>query len=486
MVAELGMERLPDDPDYKLRVTIRTDGIKVSHVSCKVYLPKAKTDPVVLVFSPTRQQANLLVPVFECSIEGHLRDLAGVRTHIRATKVYLHGPSTKYWGRAQWEVRLEGAPTDLSVVRSYPGQATELKNKVVGTFWLTRSLMLEPYKMIEHLGTGEVRVQTVRQVSFKLQADLQLNFDTHYQHTKNEAGHDVTFPELVAVFERPAQRRGSSKVGDNLLQYVDDFLRIVSFAERQQCVCVGWEAADKRGIEAYFRRNIAIPSPRKEHSLNDVLIDIKDFQEFAQTTYDRFVADPSPLVRQALTYALYREDQAVENSFMTLYAAIETLLLHYRRANGLENALDRDAWESVARNLKQCLRTDPRLSADRSVRQLMYEKLPELNRVSFGTAFRKFCDHNAIDLGDLWPVGKDPSGISLSDIRNKLVHGEHFIPPQIIPLIVALQHLRWVVERMILAFFGWPVARSTVRSQFLAANMTSYQNWREHQRSFSA
>jgi len=475
---------MADDPDYKLNVTIRASGLEVPRVPCRVYLPKAKPGAVVLAFYPTRQQANKLASVFECSVEGNVRDLAGLQTKVRAHRVYLHGTSTKYWGTAQWEVSLKGEPSDLRVVQTYPPRAA-LKGRVVGAFWLTPSLMLAPSKMIERSVTGDVKVQTVRQVTFRLQSGVQLTFDTHYQYTKGEAGQSVTFPELVGTFEHRPQLKGRSKVSDSFLQQVDDFLRVVSFGERQRCACVGWDAADTCGVERHFRRDISIPAVRKDQSLNDAVIDIKDFQEFAQITYDRLAAETSPLVRQALAYALYREDRTVENSFMTAYAAIETLFLHHRRANGWETILNREAWQSVVRGLKQCLRSNPWLSTDRVARGLIYEKLPELNRVSFGRVFESFCQRYGIDVRDLWPVARDSSGITLSDIRNRLVHGEHFNPPQLVALIVALQHLRWIAERMILGFFGWPVARSNVSGRSLASNTRGYRNWREHQSSFS-
>lgn len=479
------METPLRNPDYNLRVRIQGDGLDVRRVPCRVYLPERAPGRVVLRFSPNRRQAQQLVPIFECAVEGASTDLAGVRTQVQARRVYLQGLVSTHWGAQIEETTLEGEPTDLKVMQGFPTRIDTLRGKTAGSFWLTPSLLLTPSKIVERSYTGEVKVQTVRRFQFPLLKGLQLSFDTHFRSTKNEAGDVVTFSELVGEFELLGERQAIQKVDDVTLHALDDFLLIVSFAERWRCACVGWDAADSRGRTRYFRRDISTPPPPEEHTLNNTLVDIADFEQFVRSAHARFTAELNPLVRQALQYAIYREGRTLEHSFLTLYAALETLLLYFRHVHQLHRVLDPRAWDSVAKSLRSTLKTDPNLVRNKDARRLIYEKLPELNRVSFGTVFRRFCEEYKVDLRDLWPVLRGSSGVSLSDIRNRLVHGEHFSPTQMVPLIVADQHLRWVVERMILRFLGWPIVRSKVNGDFLARNMRSYQGWDEHRKALS-
>lgn len=467
-----------------MKVKVRGNGLTVPAVPCQVFLPERAEGRVALRFQPNKRQVDLLPLIFECSIEGATMDLAGTRTEIRATKVYLHAITTKRSGKKAVEYSAEAEPVDLKVVAAFRSRIENLKGKTSGVFWLTPSLLLTPAKTIEHSYSGNVRVQTVHQLRFPLRGGPEMVFDTHFKHTRNEAGEVITFSELVAELEVPVERRGLRAIEGPILNALDDFLLITSFAERWRCACVGWVATNSRNVTTLYRRDISIPEHSKEHTLNDTLIDIADFLEFANVAYASVVAGSNPLLRQAVQYAVYRRDRTLEHSFLTLFEALETLLLHFRRLRGLEFILEENRWEAVSKSIKSAIKAHPDLVQDKDARKLLYEKLPELNRVSFGTVFQRFCETYGVDLRDLWPVVGDSSGISLSDIRNKLVHGEHFPQAHLVPLIMAENHLRWVVERVILGFLGWPVDRSQVSSSSLTG-MNSYLHWHESRRILS-
>jgi hypothetical protein len=139
---------------------------------------------------------------------------------------------------------------------------------------------------------------------------------------------------------------------------------------------------------------------------------------------------------------------------------------------------DKDVWKNLEADLRMWLKGHPRLKDDKSKRTLLYENLPALTRVSFRTAFQKFCEFYSVNLDDLWPVVGSADGWSLKDIRNKLVHGEYFNRQQLRALLSASEHLRWTVERMILAILGWDLSRSAVSPDNLCKR-NQYKYWRE-------
>jgi hypothetical protein len=82
---------------------------------------------------------------------------------------------------------------------------------------------------------------------------------------------------------------------------------------------------------------------------------------------------------------------------------------------------------------------------------------------------------------DLWPIVGSARGLSLAEVRNRLLHGVVLTPAQEEALFKALIHLRWCVERMILAFLEWPLEQSLV-GRFLG-HMATYNSWKKAQES---
>jgi len=73
-----------------------------------------------------------------------------------------------------------------------------------------------------------------------------------------------------------------------------------------------------------------------------------------------------------------------------------------------------------------------------------------------------FCEHYSVKLDDLWSVLDYNGGISLSQIRNKLVHGEHYENKHYGAILCAKQHLKWTIERMILGILNWSIDKSEI------------------------
>ncbi len=97
----------------------------------------------------------------------------------------------------------------------------------------------------------------------------------------------------------------------------------------------------------------------------------------------------------------------------------------------------------------------------------MYSKLDELNRVSLREAFDLFCKNYSVNLTDLWPVFKKNGQVGLADIRNRIIHGDPFHHDMMYPLIIANEHLRYVLERVLLQFLHWGIQETKVNPAYL-------------------
>ncbi|MCA1613831.1 MAG: hypothetical protein LC800_06715 [Acidobacteria bacterium] len=184
------------------------------------------------------------------------------------------------------------------------------------------------------------------------------------------------------------------------------------------------------------------------------------------------------VLERAIAVALQSADAPLELSFIGLFAALESVLTFFRRQGDYE-ILPAEEFAQLEGDLKVWLRQRPQLAGDPARRGLVYEKVRELNRFPFSHVFGKFCARRALDLSDLWPVFAPRDEWPLVEIRHRLVHGDPFRSRPAEAVECARQHLKWATARVILAAFGWPVARSRVSADYVARAGGPYDNWRD-------
>lgn len=207
-------------------------------------------------------------------------------------------------------------------------------------------------------------------------------------------------------------------------------------------------------------------------------VGVPDPEEFAAASAAAVATGRAEILGRAVNFVLRSHECPLEISFITLYAALESVLTYTRRRGDFDILPDRD-FRVLERDLKSWLRSHPLLAGDAARRSLVYEKARELNRFPFSQIFKKFCGRHALDLSDLWPLVGRAEEWPLMEIRHRLVHGDAFArrPPEAI--LCAREHLRWTAARMVLAALGWPVALSGLSAAHLAGAGSVYTGWRE-------
>jgi hypothetical protein len=181
-------------------------------------------------------------------------------------------------------------------------------------------------------------------------------------------------------------------------------------------------------------------------------------------------------VRQAL-HAVTAESRTIEQKFVRLFSALETLVLKHRRDSSVEFVFPPDEWKNIQKQLRKAMNGISALANDNIKRCLVYENLSGLNRISLRTAYAAFCTYYQIELDDLWPVCGSGSSVTLADIRNRLVHGVPLERKQLNTVCIATRHLEWILERALLKILGWPLENSRVGPIWLR-NMVDYLNWK--------
>jgi hypothetical protein len=466
--------------DFFANVTSRYNELPAHRVRCKLLLPHKYAGPIRFKFYPTGEQQAVIEKMPEFSVDGEVKDMSDrVIQRISANRVFWrndeHESASWYPDRAEWVMAAE--PINLLVTDCLTTDPSISLDKVEGRFWLTPSNLLSHARMDEPLRDGGFRVKTIYQPTFHLADGFPLIFREQYYSYRNEEGDRVTFSEPVMEFalEETAFRIN----GAELHSLISDFLVLISFAGRQRCMCIGWDMRQGLSHKSYYRRDIVIPSPEGRRSWHDGIIDLADSEEFmkvAQASFNQLEQKES--VRRALNYAIPTKGKTLESEFTSLYASLESLLSFFRDKEHFE-ILSVEDFATLEADLKKWLKNNPLLEHNSEKRRLIYEKIRELNRISFSAVFKRFCIQYSVDLSDLWPVMGKAEDWPLSEIRNKLVHGATFSYRQDGVLDCATENLKWAVERMLLAILHWPVERTRVRAEYLSRVMMMHKQWRD-------
>jgi hypothetical protein len=468
-----------EKPSYQFLAKIKSGEYIYNDVPVKVFLPRKMTGALSLLLCPTQEQASQLSNIFEFSLEAEQRGYAGrVEKRFRAERIYLEGDTIQPWDMGLYETQMMAVPYDFAKwdIWDLP---SESRPGMEGRFWLSPCQLISPCRSVSRTYSGkEVTVKTLGRLRFALKSGLNLDFDFVYRHFDEQNGDCVYFSELVANFEDNGPLEGTQEIKEKHLDALDEFLLLTSFAARQRCVCVGWEARDSRGAVTFYRRDFTILSLKPNENSDDALIDKAYFEDFLNIAYASLVRiEPRDAIRHVL-HAVTAEVSMVEMGFIRLFSALETLVLMHRRETNGELIFTHEHWNRVVDGeLKKAIKSTLSFKDDKIKRRQVYKNLSALNRVSLQTAYDNFCAHYQIDLNDLWPVFGRQETTPLSDIRNWLVHGESLSRNQCNTLINAKQHLEWILERIILAIIGWSVEKSRVSPKELCC-MTSYLNWR--------
>jgi len=467
--------------------TIKAGELIIENILCRMYLPLKLTDSIELHFQPNDEQSKILwnAPFWKFSVEGEIKGYENrTETKITANEVWSSGSTENSHGFGLSETIMTAQPIDLRITDFLHGFSP--KEKAKGKFWITPVDFFEPGLMVENSFTGNRKIKSVRQVEFSPDEQTKFRFERHFKQYKNDDDDDVSFSELVASFEIENADNDSPLIPE-MLKKLDDVLLLASFAAKKYCVCLGWESFDSKTVVKQYLRDRSVPdAANSKRNLRDYVIDLGKFENFLKIAYPNLInySDVDAL-RRAINFVIPSSRDTIDGGFMVMYSALEMLVLHFRRKQGLELIFSQTGqWKKVREKLKKFIEQLDLPDEDSDKRLMMKGKLSELNRISFATAFEDFCKHYSVNLDDLWSVTDNSEGISLSQLRNKLVHGEHFDSRHYGAIIHAKEHLRWTIDRMILGILGYPVENSNVSSGQLKTTY-AYQDWRNDRKLLS-
>lgn len=333
--------------------------------------------------------------------------------------------------------------------------------------------MLSPMMIQESSYLGSIKMERHRQLEFTLNSGITLKFDKHFQSSRDDERF-IQWPILVAETDIDIAGADIAGLRRQYLEGLEDFLLLASVGSRTRTACIGWTATDRESYTRYFRRDISIPEGKTESSFNDGLVSLADYEDFLSETYRVFCGLENKRPIRGAIYALVPTmERTMEGAFLSLFAGLEEIVLDFRRRENLERVLPASDWPLLRQHLQGSIKSWKGMPLSKEQRSWLYRKLNELNRIPLEVAFAKFCKQYGVDLSDLWPVFQEGKLLGLSDIRNRIVHGEGLPQAALDPLFVASQSLKWTLERMVLGLLEWPVQRSEVFPAFLKRHATA-------------
>lgn len=453
---------LPDrEPDYSGSGSLHSaDGIYP--VVGQVWLPRAFEDqPVVQLYF----QHFVSAGPHELELKIHEHDESAVR--IIGHSVWLPLQSERrYVSRdAPDAIRAIAEPEMLRVVRPFKNETAQLVAE------LSDNLLLRPIQTRIH--------------------DIEVGFAyrTREKHVLEDAsGNPWTFLRQLSTQPTMDGKRLQSQwtlyaqtnlgesathqfIAAEVIPALEGLVHLAAFASNQRTTVLGWEFAGVKSHETVYRLKYVAPELKESHTWNDVLIQRDDLTEFVRRAISRLRELDSSLQRllsAALIVAVPDDTDYLESRFLSLFSAIESALLVFRRKNNLEYLVRSGAWKRVQKALHAALESERERFDSAERLELAKGALTGLRRVPLEHAFSQLVQHYDLPIVDLWPLAEHDSGISLLQLRNRLSHGER-LPARLLPHLMYASHsLQTLVQRVVLALFGWPIERSACRPEGVA------------------
>lgn len=493
-------------PNLHLPVTIESQpsdekrGIILRNIPCRIYLPVQRHEKVVAHLDLHAGHADIIGTFgnsfWKMSFRGWLRH-GGRLWQVEASEAYINNGDWPMIGHDQsfqvidlpLEVldlqitdvaldELRDNPSEEAKVgqrqrSAKPRKLPEASKKALVTFWLTYNKMLTPFHVEEQRFDGQIKVRSQKPIKLPISSALTAEFSKHYTWNNSVEPYELSRrKELVAQIELPPQGKTPVRVSEEIIKHLDDLLLFASVGSRWRTICLGWKIGQFPYSIKRYRHGLTLPKhltdSRRliEQDYDDALISPQHYHVFLRHCHKLFLAmpkDQQELMRQVMPSTVHAQGLDVQSGFITLYSALEMMVLYFRRKENLELLLPQNEWSVLESDLKKFLKQHSLLSGDsderKTRRKRAYEKVAEFNRIAFGTAFQEFCQSasHPVKHDDLWPVSGEKS---LSNLRNNLVHGVVEGRELTNPLADAKIHMQWLVERCITAVFNWPLDKS--------------------------
>lgn len=451
--------------EYTAIATLTVDTFMAKGIKCKIQLP-GRMGNVKIHLYPMNDIWNNIQPYFKFKFDAYIGD-----SKFHSDEAYVIKSECKYYSKEVNECYVELQANDFFIADTVSWEIESCSSII---FWISPNDKIQVPQIINQMNDGTVEVNHCNKENFKfkLHDDIFVQFDKMYDYEKKGKGYAAS-PYLIAIVTGNIAITNLSDVLLKIKPMLDEFLLLISFAFRTCIVWTGFELTlGNHQHCTYYRGNCLFPDGKGRPSIRDGVVEFREFKNFMDHIYPIF---KKSTYKESLKHAIYvlcpgnSQNIILEENYLILFAALEAIVLTYRRTVNREFILSKDECKSLNKAVKNTIHHEVK---DKIKRGELYSKLPELNRVALRTVFDDFCKDNSIDLSSLWPVfEKSDHKPGLSDIRNKLVHGD--TQEMLGFLSYAHEHLQYVLERIVCSLLNWPLERTEINSGILKREIVS-------------
>lgn len=453
--------------------TIELDNEKIDSIRCKLFYPDRKDNNVEIHLTADEEA---MIPFYRAEvfrIVGERRDVSGmhVQSRFTAERVHKRSQSTFTNGDIDRISKVTAVPEEIYIEH---GPAPILAGDVSISFLINKSPILSSNPRFTFKANGELNKNKTNHAEIDLnKGEIKAIGDVHFEVKSDES--DITLkPYWVLTLNVKSESDITKKINDEYLSDIDDILLLSSFIQRGKVNCKGWVAkGDKKRI-TYYRTNIAYASDVER---NDAIIENNKINEFFNKTLPLL---KSHKFKKTITLAINAlnssRDAAFELSYISKFIAIESLINSHKRDIGFDSIFSQSEWQTIKKNIEKSIKTTNIESITKEKRAKSYNKIPEVNRISFGDSYACMMQDYPVGLSDLWPMLKNTNGFGLLDIRNSIAHGDLIPVDFAYDLLVANDCLRILLERVILHLLDWEINDSDISESKLEQTYLSKKN----------
>jgi len=462
-------------PDHEFDAYLKRQGSPDVLCDVRLWLPRdASEDMRISVFAPGTQDIDSVFSQAPMTLQSEtyqeLLTFEVIASGVHLKKV--HAPMEKRKASGITIDLLHIAELTIDSIISSHQAPSELKSdEVVSSLWFTLSDLkyATPVATVvpDYLGNRKVSIEKTYAVKCSNNGEFNGEFrlEKHYSSWRiYDQTKEFVCSQRVFVWHgsEPTKVAGIPA----LLKFADDVGLLLTFAARHRVLILGYHYITQNRSFQQFRSPLERSRIEREETGRDQLIPLDEFEAFMQTatiTWGSLSKEGKESVRLAIVALHPLTDPSAQRDYLSMFAALEGLSKLHK--NKIASELDA-VWESIQSSLSKCIDNQTSISFD--AQDFLKNNLHALKQgKKTEDRMKEFLKSPNVHLDDLWPVFGDRKHPSLYWVRNELAHGRHFSDERFGIFLIAEEHLRLVLERVVLCVLGCDPNRTTAGIQSL-------------------
>lgn len=410
----------------QLLVKVTADKNIFEKVPCEVSIPKDENKPVYIDLFLQLDQYKTILRTFDLIVSGKQVGNYIPTCEVTAKKLlHTQGDAKEIIrGEEIKEYRKRFEVLDLKYKLFFPNEGKN-KNEIIYTFYFDPE--------IDNLHLGPVFLPDISSEYLEKKLISTKNLDITLPNGK------IAILKTQNIIECVIRKTDKNiHPSKEFFQYINDILVVISFSSRKRLSCYKWILWEIDNTNTTNFKATYPPSKDKNFKYkNPSMLFFKP--DIIKGACEKFLTNPyKEYISRAIHLLMPIHQIDIDTEYIKLFTIVEILA-------------------------KKC---HPNAHLGKTLK----EKYNQLHKF------------HGFNLQDLWQMFGNKGEVSLYTIRNKITHGELINNSDYPSIIVALQHLRWSIERIIAKIIEIDLMQTDI-SPAVLANFLSNQKWRNLQTS---